>query len=109
MDVHNYSYYGLLCVLENVYISTLLVCVEKKNHIQNRLLYCTCACYLHPQGSTVNMNVNQRMYDNAFSGINNKPQRLGVVLLVGELTNCASIVEIIIYDAWGGGGMNWFM
>ena len=44
-----------------------------------------CACCFHPQGSTVNMNINQRMYDNAFGGINDKPQRLGVVLLVGEL------------------------
>jgi hypothetical protein len=31
------------------------------------------------------MNVNQRMYDNAFDGISSKPQRLGVVLLIGEL------------------------
>ncbi|XP_019850662.1 PREDICTED: major facilitator superfamily domain-containing protein 1-like [Amphimedon queenslandica] len=33
-------------------------------------------------GSTVNMNVNQKMFD-TFDGIHSKPVRLGVVLLVG--------------------------
>ena len=41
-------------------------------------------CHFRPQGSTVNMNINQRMYDNAFDCISDKPQRLGVVLMIGE-------------------------
>ena len=48
----------------------------------------------------MNMNINQRMYDNAFSGINNKPQRLGVVLLVGEWNG--RLLDQLI-DSKGGG------
>ena len=36
------------------------------------------------QGSTVNMNINQRMFDNGFNFIDRKSERLGVVLLVGK-------------------------
>jgi MFS family permease len=34
-------------------------------------------------GSTVNMNINQNLFNDGFSFITNKPLRLGVVLLVG--------------------------
>ena len=39
--------------------------------------------FIHtPQGSTVNMNINQKLYDH-FDGVNPNYVRLGVVLFIG--------------------------
>ena len=51
-----------------------------------------------PQGSTVNQNVNQKMY-NALTFVpdNNRPQRLGAVLLVGKDWVCLCNDVCIVY------------
>lgn len=36
-----------------------------------------------PQGSTVNMNINQKMYNNLFNNVSKPYVRLGSVLMVG--------------------------
>ena len=62
------------------------VTVMYKLLIKNRLIR---LCLL--QGSTVNQNINQKMYDSlSFVPNSNLPQRLGVVLLVGKdcLSEC---------------------
>ena len=42
----------------------------------------------------MNMNVNQRMYDNGL-GIENKSERLGVILLVGKL-HCFTYTPLVV-------------
>ena len=40
--------------------------------------------HTHTQGSTVNMNINQKLYDRPFASINPDYVRLGTVLFFGE-------------------------
>ena len=49
-------------------------------HVNNILVFC--------QGSSVNMQINQRLYEDSFSNIANHANRLGVVFFVGKDTKC---------------------
>ena len=39
--------------------------------------------YISPQGSTVNMNINQKLYSHYFENVNPNFVRLGTVLFIG--------------------------